>query len=64
MCDGTLARDLGARGGAESAEGMMGAAKALDEVSGEIVDAAYNPRTGAIGVRSFVLASFPLDGAR
>ena len=68
MCEGSLARDPGARGGAENAEAMMAAAKALDEIAGEIVDAAYNPHTepsgSAIGVRSFSLALFALEGAR
>ncbi len=41
-----MARDSGARGGAETAEAMMGAAKALHELTGEIAAAAYNPRTG------------------
>ncbi len=36
----------GARGDAECAEGLMSAAKALDEVTGEIVDAAYHLHTG------------------
>ena len=44
--EGTVARDLRAREGAESAAGKMAAAKALDEVTGEIADAAYTPHTG------------------
>ena len=35
-----------ARGGAESAERTMGAARALDEATGEIAEIAYDPRTG------------------
>ncbi len=40
-----MARDSGARGGAETAEAMMGAAKALHELTGEIAAAAYRPCT-------------------